>query len=376
MDIHRRKFIKKAGLSGAGLLSFPPLVSINPVSAFESFKFSTEPTDVQKTWMDLGFGMFIHFGINTYYDREWSDGTLDPYRVNPVGLDTDRWCRIAKTAGMRYIVIVAKHHDGFCLWPSRYTDYTISRSQYNRDVLAAISNSADKYGLKLGFYYSLWDQRESIRNRSEWELIEYITNQLEELLTHYGSLVEIWFDGFWNKQQSGWEKMPEENQDDEITDKDKILRQQNFIDAWRMEGAYRWQMDHIYNYIKSRQPECIVLNNSTGSYPGVPLFPVDVRTGERHTEIHNDRKIWNWLGKNTFIPLEVELTISTKGNQRFPSGNWFWHDWDHSVRSKEEIEGLLKTVRENKTNLLLNVGPDPNGRIRKEDEEVLTSLNG
>jgi alpha-L-fucosidase len=277
---------------------------------------------------------------------------------------------------MKYVVIVAKHHDGFCLWPSRYTDYTISRSQHNRDILAAISNSADKYGLKLGFYYSLWDQRESIKHRSEWKLVEYITNQIGELLTNYGPLVEILFDGFWNKQQSGWEKMKEEDQGDEIAEKDRILRQENFIDAWRMEGAYRWQMDHIYNYVKSRLPDCLVLNNSTGSYPGIPLFPVDARTGERYTDIQNDRKIWNWLGKSTFLPLEVELTMSTKGNQRFPSGNRFWHDWDRSVRSKEEIKELLKNIRENKANLLLNVGPDPNGLIRKEDEEVLTSLNG
>jgi alpha-L-fucosidase len=242
--------------------------------------------------------------------------------------------------------------------------------------LAAIANSAEKYGLRLGIYYSLWDQRESLRIRDEWNVIEFITNQLEELLTNYGPLVEIWFDGFWNRQQSGWEKMPEGDEEVEITEEDRMQRNEDFIDAWRMEGAFRWQMDHIYNYVKSFQPDCLVLNNSTGSYRGVPLFPVDIRTGERYTDIQDDRKIWNWLGRSTFLPLEIEVTLSTRGNQRFPEGNWYWHEWDHSVLSKEEINGLLKKARDQNANLLLNVGPDRNGRLRNEDVEVLNSLNG
>ncbi len=374
MGINRRKFLRKAGISGAGLLSSPALQITDPFSLLPSFNFSPDPSEIQKSWMELKFGMFIHFGINTYYDREWSDGSLDPYRVNPVKLDTDRWCQVAKSAGMNYILIVAKHHDGFCLWPSRHTDYTINRSLYNRDIIAAITNSVTKYGLKIGFYYSLWDQRESFKTPEEWKSIEYIENQLQELLTNYGPVVEIWFDGFWARQQSGWERKDEGTDDEKLSGEGLVSREEVFIHAWRMEGAYRWQIDHLYNVVKSLQSDCLVMNNSTGSYPGVPLFPVDIRNGEKYTNLSQDRKIWNWLGKDIYLPLQIETTLSTKGNQRFPTGNWYWHEWDHSVISKKEINSYLETAKKMNANLLLNAGPDHEGRLRKEDEEVLLSL--
>jgi len=374
MGIHRRRFLKDAGISGMGILSLPAFPASHPWSVFPSFNFSEEPSIVQKSWMELGFGMFIHFGINTYYDKEWSDGTLDPYPVNPVGLNTDEWCRIAASAGMKYLVMVAKHHDGFCLWPSQYTDYTISRSKYNRDILAAVANSAAKFGLKLGLYYSLWDQHEERFTLDEWDSLKFIKNQVTELLTQYGPLVEIWFDGFWRRQQSGWEKMPEEEVKNTLPEEELKLRNENFITAWRMEGAYRWQMDHLYNFVKSLQPDCLVLNNSTASYPGVPLFPVDIRSGERYVNFQQDRKIWSWLGESTYVPLQIEMPLSSKGNQRFPNGNWFWHEWDHSVLSSEEIGQYLDFAGNHRANLVLNAGPDPNGKLREEDITALTSL--
>jgi alpha-L-fucosidase len=275
---------------------------------------------------------------------------------------------------MKYIVIVCKHHDGFCLWPSKYSDYTIARSQYSRDIIASLVNSCEKSGLKVGFYYSLWDQHEAFINNDDWHTLNFITNQLEELLTSYGPVVELWFDGFWTKQQSGWTKIDEDQQEISNNLPDLKKRDEDFINAWRMEGAYRWQMDHIYNHIKRLQPDCLIMNNSTGSYKGVPLFPVDARTAERYTDLENDRKIWNWLGKDMYMPLQIETTMSTQGNQRFPSGNWYWHEWDHSVLLKEEILDHLNKAKEAEANLLLNVGPDYQGNLRIEDEDVLRSL--
>ena len=375
MNKDRRSFLKKAGITGAGLMSNSLVSSsLGGTSLFPKFNFELTPSTAQRSWMDLGFGMFIHFGINTYYDKEWSDGTLDPYRVNPGGLNTMEWCRTALEAGMKYIVIVCKHHDGFCLWPSKYSDYTIARSQYSRDIIASLVNSCEKSGLKVGFYYSLWDQHEAFINNDDWHTLNFITNQLEELLTSYGPVVELWFDGFWTKQQSGWTKIDEDQQEISNNLPDLKKRDKDFINAWRMEGAYRWQMDHIYNHIKRLQPDCLIMNNSTGSYKGVPLFPVDARTGERYTNLENDRKIWNWLGKDMYMPLQIETTMSTQGNQRFPSGNWYWHEWDHSVLLKEEILDHLNKAKEAEANLLLNVGPDYQGNLRIEDEDVLRSL--
>jgi alpha-L-fucosidase len=375
MKKDRRSFLKKAGLAGAGLLSTPIIQnSFGSPASFPNFNFEPQPSTLQRSWMDLQFGMFIHFGVNTYYDKEWSDGTLDPYRVNPSQLNTMEWCRTAQEAGMKYVVIVCKHHDGFCLWPSKYTDYTISRSQFSRDIIASLVNSCETTGLKVGFYYSLWDQHESFINDDEWHMLDFIKKQLEELLTGYGPILELWFDGFWKRQQSGWEVQPEQSDDDDQNTDVPKDRDEAFIHAWRMEGAYRWQIDHLYDFVKSLQPNCLVMNNSTNAYKGVPLFPVDIRNGERYNNLGEDRKIWNWLGKEVYVPLQIETTMSTKGNQRSPAGNWFWHKWDNSVLSKEEILDNKNKANSVKANLLLNVGPTNLGMLRKEDERILRGL--
>jgi alpha-L-fucosidase len=375
MNKDRRSFLKKAGIAGAGLLTGPALnPAIGNSSFFPQFNFESSPSPVQRSWMDLQFGMFIHFGINTYFDTEWSDGTLDPYRVNPTNLNTMQWCRTAVEAGMKYVVLVCKHHDGFCLWPSKYTDYNISRSQFSRDIVGSLVNSCEKTGLKVGFYYSLWDQHQSFINNDDWLMLDFIKNQLEELLTNYGSVVELWFDGFWRRQQSGWTKQVDSSNEEKGESDVAMKRNEDFINSWRMEGAYRWQMDHIYNYVKSLQPDCMVINNSTGSYKGVPLFPVDARNSEGYANPENDRKVWSGLGKDVYLPLQIESTMSTQGNQRFPSGNWYWHEWDKSVRPKEEILENLKMAKDADANLLLNVGPTNLGVLREEDESVLRSL--
>lgn len=366
----RREILKSLGLASA----FSAITSDTayPNATMSLSMNSAEPTPAQKRWMALQFGMFVHIGINTYYDTEWSDGTLDPGRFNPVKLDTDQWCRVAKTAGMKYIVIVAKHHDGFCNWPSQYTSYSVAATPFKKDIVSNVVNSANKYGLRVGFYYSLWDRHEKSHDINEWDYVEFMKNQLKELLTQYGPIVELWFDGFWKKQQSGW-KSQSEIQGENI-DRAKNQRDEAFIAAWRSEGAYRWQMDHLYQYIKSLQPDCLVMNNSTTAYPGVPLHPVDIRSGEKATKIVEDKKVWNFLGKDIFLPMQIETTMSTKGDTRFPSGNWFWHEWDHSVASKDQILEWLRVSKQIGANLLVNVGPMDSGRLRPEDEATLLSL--
>jgi len=335
-----------------------------------------EPSPAQQQWMDLGFGMFIHFSINTYYDKEWSDGTLDPKQFNPKELDTDQWCRVAKAAGMKYIVIVTKHHDGFCMWPTKYTKYSIKSTPFKGDYLKMLVKSARKYGLKVGLYYSLWDRHEKSHDTNETQYVEFMKNQIRELLTNYGEITEFWFDGFWKKQKSGWEKQITDETGEKVSGSPATFdRDSHFIQAWRNEGAYRWQMDYIYQYIKKLQPNCMVMNNSTTAYPGVPLHPVDVRSGEKYKEYNpNDQKIWKWLGNDIFLPMQIETTMSTKGNAQFPSGNWFWHDGDVSVMPKEQIRKYLEVASKMKANFLLNVGPMKNGKLRPEDVQVLENF--
>jgi len=377
MKGNRRAFIKKvtktAGVSTAAMM-LPASWNQTVYAANQEKKEEVLPTPAQKAWMDLGFGMFVHFGINTYYDREWSDGTLDPSSFNPTNLDTDQWCRVAKAAGMKYIIPVCKHHDGFCLWDTKYTDYSVNATPFKKDVLAELANSAQKHGLKLGVYYSLWDRNNLLHDTNEPAYVDWMKQQLEELLTNYGEITELWFDGFWKKQQHGWTKKITDESGENIAKDTAIDRDDKFIKAWRAEGAYRWQMDHVYQFVKSIQPNCLVMNNPTTAYQGVPLHPVDIRSGEKYTNVKNDRKVWNWLGKDNYLPLQVETTLSASGNKKFPSGNWFWHENDKSVKSKETILDYLATTKKMQANLLLNAGPSAAGKLREEDERVLLSL--
>lgn len=377
---NRRDFIKRSALAGTGLalaghadaaaFHFGKNVSQSPAG-----EIMPGPNDMQKAWMDLGFGMFIHFGINTYYDMEWSDGTLDPVKFNPGKLDTGQWCRTAAEAGMKYIVLVTKHHDGFCLWPSKHTRYSVAASPWKGDVVASVANSAAKYGLKLGLYYSLWDRNQKLHDLNEPAYVDWMKLQLTELLTGYGDVTELWFDGFWKKQNHGWTKKNQQIEGEAGFTEKNHQRDLDFIHAWRMEGAYRWQMDHLYQFIKSLQPGCLVMNNATTAYPGVPLHPVDIRSGEKYTAPNKqDVKVWDWLNGKVYLPLQIETTMSVKGNEQFKSGNWFWHEWDHSVASKDTVLNYLKVAKEMEANLLLNCGPTTDGLLRPVDESVLRSL--
>jgi alpha-L-fucosidase len=356
----RRNFIKAGSL--AALAS---QVNLNSYSAPTPQNVSDEvKSDIwQKDFMDLKFGMFIHFGINTYYDREWSEGDLDPVLYNPTELDTDQWCKVASKAGMKYVVFGTKHHDGFCNFITQHTDYSVLATPFRKDVLAMLADSARKYGLKLGLYYSLWDSNNILHDTNEHAYVDFMKAQMDELLNNYGDILLIWFDGFWKKQQTGWKS---EDGSDPAPDQ--------FIQSWRNEGAFRWEMDHLYRYIKSIQPECLIMNNATSKFKAVPLHPVDALCGERALTFKDYRREWEFLGKKRYYPFQIETTMSAKGNERFPNGNWFWHEWDHSVISVETVQSYLDLADRMNANLLLNVGPMANGKLRPEDVEVLSSL--
>lgn len=154
-----------------------------------------QPTLAQQRWMDLEFGLFVHFGINTFYDTEWSDGTLDPAKFNPTNFDPNQWCRAAREAGMKFLVLVTKHHDGFCNWPTEQTDYSVKNTPFQRDVVGEVAKAARENGLKLGLYYSLWDCHEPTHDRDDAAYADFMKRQLSELLSNYGPIVELWFDG-------------------------------------------------------------------------------------------------------------------------------------------------------------------------------------
>jgi alpha-L-fucosidase len=318
------------------------------------------PSAIQQQFLDLKFGMFIHFGINTFHDSEISLGDLPLYNFNTSVVDTNHWCLTARNAGMKYIVMTAKSADGFCNWPSRYSNYTVAYTPYKRDILAELVDSALKYGLKVGFSYSLWDNHLFNDQLAEEIYDDFILNQVEELMTNYGPLVELWFDGFWHRQNHGWK-----------AESGFAVSDEQFIKAWRMEGAYRWKWDYLYAVCKEIQPDCLIFNNPTRFFRGIPLLPVDGRAAEKGEDLEHNRNDWIWLGKEIFLPLQIETTLSQKGEGNFKDGNWFWHKADKSVAKKWKIRGWRKNAEKIGANLLLNVGPMDNGQLRPEDEKVL-----
>lgn len=144
---------------------------------------------------------FIHFGINTVYDREWGDGKEDISRFNPKKLDTDQWCRILKDTGSKGVIITAKHHDGFCLFDTAYTDHSVMNTPFGKDIVKMLSESCKKYGLKLGIYLSPWDRHEKTYGTDKYN--DYFVSQLTELCTNYGEIFCFWFDGACGEGENG-----------------------------------------------------------------------------------------------------------------------------------------------------------------------------
>jgi len=155
------------------------------------------PGPYQVAWQDLEFGVILHFSTNTFLDREWGDGTASPAVFNPTQFDPDQWMKAIRDSGAKYVVLVAKHHDGFCLWPTEQTNYSVKSSPWKDgkgDVVGDVARAARKYGLKFGVYLSPWDRHEP-RYKDSAEYDKYYNAELEELAQNYGNLVEFWLDG-------------------------------------------------------------------------------------------------------------------------------------------------------------------------------------
>ncbi|MBR9999233.1 MAG: alpha-L-fucosidase [Cyclobacteriaceae bacterium] len=322
-----------------------------------------QPTQVQQEFLDMKFGMFVHFGINTFYDTEKSDGDLPLFNFDPLMVDTDQWCMTASNCGMKYILMSAKSLDGFCNWPSRHSNYTVAQTPYRKDILEKLIGSANKYGLKTGFSYSLWDRHMETNIRDEDAYEEFMLNQLEELMTSYGPLVELWLDGFWIRQDHGWKN-----------DEGFAASQAKFLKSWRLEGAFRWRWDYLYGTLKKMQPDCHIFLNSTRAFLGLPLFPVDGRNAEKGIDIEINNPVWDWLGEKKYLPLQIEMTLSQKGQDEFEDGNWFWHRSDSSVAKKWRVNSWRNKAEKMNANLLLNVGPSTSGKLRPEDEKILLKI--
>src|ERR1700691_4813949 len=191
--MHLRAFLK---LTQKTLLAVFALLISACLTVPQNF-VDVKPSPQQVAWQDLEFGVIIHFGPNTFMDREWGDGTADPKVFSPTAFDPEQWMRAIKAAGAKYVVMVAKHHDGFCLWPTEQTNYSVKSSPWKKgkgDVCAQVAAAARKYGLKFGVYLSPWDRHEP-RYSNSAEYDKYYSAELDELVQGYDDLQEFWLDG-------------------------------------------------------------------------------------------------------------------------------------------------------------------------------------
>jgi alpha-L-fucosidase len=298
------------------------------------------PTPAQAEWMGLKYGMFVHFGPWTFSGK--GDGGFPAKDVRAPDLDMRSWARLAAESGMRYAVLTAKHVDGFCLWPSNHTAYSVAAAPGRRDWVAEFVEAFSAEGVKVGLYYALLD-RNCAFYEDDARYAAYVRDQVEELLTRYGELVELWFDGAW--------------------DKDHPTRDWPHDPTWDASTGARWEWARLYEQVHRLQPRCLVLQNSSSDRPGVPNYlPVDARTSEHFDFIWQDRLCATRVepqlplrNGTVFLPLEYCTTLTP---------GWFWQKGAcYSHPSAQAIAGWRRRAEHDGANLLLNVGPDTSGRI-------------
>lgn len=309
---------------------------------------SKEPNSVQRAMMARKYGMFIHFGINTFYDTEWSDGTLDINGYKPEDIDAESWGKNAYEAGMNYVILITKHHDGFCLWDTKTTDYCVGNSPVKTDVVARVAKACEKYGVKLGLYYSLWDRHEKCY-KDDKAYNDYMCAHLNELLGgRYGEICELWLDG-------AWDKYPKQ-----------------------------WDIPRLYELTHSLQENCAMAVNLTIGKSlfkltgarfrphrykqGMPIryFPSDFRLWDPFFTRADDPKLYSRDSKLYYLPFEATICIR---NMR----NWFWDP--HYTRDRlvgaEFIAEKYRLLTQSGNTLVVNVAPNTAGRQEQEDIDCL-----
>ena len=303
------------------------------------------PTENQLRWQDMEMYAFIHYSLNTYTDQEWGFGNETLELFNPSDLDCRQWARVCKQAGMKGIIFTAKHHCGFCMWPSKFTEYSVRNTPWKQgkgDVVRELADACHEEGLKFAVYLSPWDRNHKDYGRPEY--VTYFRNQLRELLTNYGDIFEVWFDGA--NGGDGWYGGANETR--------KIDR----------TTYYEWP--ETYRMIRELQPQCLIWNDGSdrGDLRWVGTEAGNV--GETNWSLlnHDGEVSWSMLhygleDGDSWVPGETNTSIRP---------GWFYHETENEhVKSLSKLmDTYYKSVGRNST-LLLNFPIAPNGRIHPND---------
>jgi len=297
------------------------------------------PSANQLAYQQMELIGFIHFGVNTYSDREWGTGKENPEIFNPTGVDAGQWARVAGQAGIKQLIITAKHHDGFCLWPSKYTDHSVKSSEWKNgsgDVLKELSEACKKEGLKMGLYLSPWDMHEPSYGTAAYN--QYYLNQLHEILIQYGPVSEVWMDGAKGKN------------------------------AKDMEYDFKSFRSLIYEL----QPNALIFSDAGP----------DIRWIGNENGIAGETN-WSMIKNDGIMIGKADVAYLNRGDPegtRWLTGEcdvsirpgWFYHaSQDNQVKSPQELVDLFyKSVGRNGT-LLLNIPPDKQGLWAENDVKNL-----
>lgn len=326
-----------------------------------------KPSQRQLDWQKKEFYGFIHFGMNTMTDREWGLGNEDPKLFDPKKLDCEQWVRGMKAAGMTGGILTCKHHDGFCLWPSKFTQHSVASSPWKDgkgDVVKEFSEACYKYGLKFGVYLSPWDRTEATYGTGQ-SYDDFFVGQLEELLTNYGSVFEVWFDGA------------------------------NGEDANGKKQKYDWK--RYYKIIRKLQPNAVIavcgpdvrwVGNEAGvartnEWSVVPKILQDIekiaessqqvddgkfsrKVSSEDDDLGSRKVLANYTGELIWYPAEVNTSIRP---------GWFYHkNEDEQVRTEDELFDLYCNSVGGNSTFLLNVPPTPEGLFADQDKTILAKL--
>ncbi|WPQ61207.1 alpha-L-fucosidase [Chitinophaga sancti] len=310
------------------------------------------PTENQMRWQEMKYYAFVHFSLNTYTDQSWGFGNEDVKLFNPLKLDCRQWARICRDAGMKGIILTVKHHCGFCLWPSKYTEYSVKNAPWKNghgDVVRELADACKEYGLKLGIYLSPWDRNSPDYGKPEY--ITYFRNQLTELLTNYGPIFEVWFDGA--NGGSGYYGGANETRTIDRT------------------TYYDWQ--NTYKLIRRLQPDCVIWNDGGDRADLRWVGTEGGLVGETNWSLLNAKGEveWNMLhhgleNGDSWVPAEVNTSIRPE---------WFYHPHeDGQVKTVPQLmETYYNSIGRNGT-LLLNFPIMPNGLIHPNDEKAALGL--
>lgn len=305
------------------------------------------PEPKQVEWQQMETYAFIHFGLNTFNDREWGYGDTDPKTFNPTNLDCEQWAQTLVKAGMKGVILTAKHHDGFCLWPFEGTDYSVKNSPWKNgqgNVVKELSEACKKYGLKFAVYLSPWDRHQA--NYGTPEYLPYFYAQLHDLLTNYGPVFEVWFDGA--NGGDGWYGGAKDI---------RTIDRKNYYNYPR-----------IYEMLDSIQPQAIIFSDggpgcrwvgNEKGFAGATNWSF-LRKGEVHPGYDKSYELqYGHPDGNQWVPAECDVSIRP---------GWFYHpEEDDRVKSPDLLVDLYyRSVGHNAT-LLLNFPVDRRGLIHPVD---------